>query len=299
VDYWFDWQTQLELVALLREIEAVREPAIKDFLRLVFSAIIITKSGGVSLAWDLAHTRPHKLKQGVGKTYKPALKEFRKRLLKNTASLEGVTINPKGTFVQFGNAEVLPLKSDNVDLLFTSPPYASNAIDYMRAHKFSLVWFGSRIDDLTNLRAQYIGGEKVTSYPFVNMPPATQRIVDAITSVDKKKGLALLRYYSEMSKVLAEAYRVLKPGKAAVFVVGSSLMRGIDSRTQDCLGEIGMALGFELAGIGARRLDRDRRMMPARSGKGSASQIEVRMHEEFVVALVKPVESGGTHGAYQ
>ena len=287
VDYWFSFQTQLELTTIIREIEKVEDYDVKEFLTLVFSAIIITKSGGVSLAWDLAHTRPHKLNQGAPKSYRPAVKEFRKRLLKNINGLIEMNADKARTFLQFGNAEVMPLKSNSVDLLFTSPPYASNAIDYMRAHKFSLVWLGHHVDQLSELRSKYIGGEKVSSYDFLDMPPGTKSIIASLAAIDKKKSLALHRYYSEMRKVVSEAFRVLKPGKAAVFVVGSSMMRGIDSQTQMCLGEIGSMVGFDLVGIGTRKLDRDRRMLPARIKK-QQSQIEERMHEEYVVALVKP-----------
>ena len=288
INYWFSSQAQLELLALIREIEKINDPDIREFLLLVFSAIIITKSGGVSLAWDLAHTRPHKLNQGVPKSYRPAVKEFRKRILKNVGSLRNMNIGKTRAFVHFGNAEALPLKSDSMDLIFTSPPYASNAIDYMRAHKFSLVWLDNRLEDLSLLRSKYIGGEKVSDYPFREMPPETMKILARVAAADKKKGLVLHRYYSEMQKVLSEAFRVLKPGKAAIFVVGSSTMRSIDSQTQNCLGEIGSMVGFDLAGIGTRKLDRDRRMMPARIKKQQGSQIEERMHEEYVVAFVKP-----------
>jgi hypothetical protein len=56
----------------------------------------------------------------------------------------------------------------------------------------------------------------------------------------------------------------LKPGRAAVFVVGSATMRGVDTLAAECFGEIGAAQGFEFVGIATRQLDRDRRMIPAR-----------------------------------
>ena len=287
VDYWFSHQTQTELVAILREIEKIEDANVKEFLMLAFSAIIITKSGGVSLAWDLAHTRPHRLNQGVPKAYRPAVKEFRKRLRKNTNSLLEMNLEKSNASVSFGNAEAMPLQDDSVDLLFTSPPYASNAIDYMRAHKFSLVWFGHQVDQLSELRARYIGGEKVSNYDFMEMPSETKAIITRLSGLDSKKALVLHRYYSEMQRVISEAFRVLKPGRAAILVVGTSTMRGVDSQTQNCLGEIGVAVGFNLVGIGVRKLDRDRRMMPARLQK-QPSQIEERMHEEYVIGLVKP-----------
>src|SRR2546428_477795 len=77
IDYWFGKQTQRELMALLLAIE--REPLeqpLSDFLKVVFSSIIITKSGGVSRAYDLAHTRPHRLEN---KPYRDAIEAFEKR----------------------------------------------------------------------------------------------------------------------------------------------------------------------------------------------------------------------------
>jgi hypothetical protein len=63
----------------------------------------------------------------------------------------------------------------------------------------------------------------------------------------------------------------------------------MDTRTDVCLGEIGSHVGFELSGIAVRKLDRDKRMMPARRKHSSAhSQIEERMHEEYVIGFLKP-----------
>jgi len=50
LNYWFAPQTQLELMALLLQIEAEPDASIRGFLRLCFSGIIVTESGGVSLA---------------------------------------------------------------------------------------------------------------------------------------------------------------------------------------------------------------------------------------------------------
>ena len=70
-------------------------------------------------------------------------------------------------------------------------------------------------------------------------------------------------------------------------VVGSSVLRGLDVETHLALASLAEEVGFEVVGIGRRRLDRDRRMMPARWGGVAASQIERRMHEEHVLGLVK------------
>lgn len=54
-------QQQLELLSLLKCIETLAEHSMRQFFQVVFSSTIIAKSGGVSLARDLAHTRPHRV----------------------------------------------------------------------------------------------------------------------------------------------------------------------------------------------------------------------------------------------
>ncbi|MYE80505.1 MAG: site-specific DNA-methyltransferase, partial [Gammaproteobacteria bacterium] len=61
LDYWFQRDRQLELLALLRHIEGVENQPVRQFLQVAVSSTIIAKSGGVSLARDLAHTRPHRV----------------------------------------------------------------------------------------------------------------------------------------------------------------------------------------------------------------------------------------------
>ena len=101
------------------------------------------------------------------------------------------------------------------------------------------------------------------------------------------KAKVLRKYLVEMKEVLSEMNRVLKPGKAAVVVVGPSLMRGLEVLTHEYLAEIGENVGFRVAGIRKRNIDRDRRMLPVSFGRNGDSMIEQRMHEEFVVGLVK------------
>ena len=311
VDYWFARESQIELLALVEAIAEVSDSGLRSFYELALSAIIITKSGGISLALDLAHTRPHKAKivldrsgrvlvgsenteNSEGRTallkkkLRSPIEEFIKRYKQN---IDGLSLLKDARFqprLQFGNACALDLDSSSVDLIVTSPPYASNAIDYMRAHKFSLVWLGHLISTLSNTRKRYIGGESTTDVEFVELPALSVQIVEEIAGRDTRKGKVLHRYYSEMTGVLQEMYRVLRPGKAAIVVVGSSEMRGFDTQTGSCLAEIGRSIGFDVPGIGVRQLDRNRRMMPAGAKRNRTSQIQNRMHEEFVIGFLKP-----------
>jgi DNA modification methylase len=312
INKWFAHDTQVELLALSDEIKRIEKAEIKSFFEVVFSAIIITKSGGVSLAFDLAHTRPHLAKAIITrtgdvlelgnkqettspdriklltKTLRPAIGEFEKRFQQNLKSILPFDLARSPAMVLFADAQRVPFKDASVDLIVTSPPYASNAIDYMRAHKFSLVWLGYSIERLSRKRKEYIGGEVLKDVAFEELPEATKGVVADISQQDEKKGQVLRRYYSEMKRTLLEMFRVLRPGKAAIVVVGSSTMRGRDTEIQFCLADIGRSIGFDVPKIGLRNLDRNRRMLPAGMKINLDSQIQQRMHEEHVIGFYKP-----------
>ena len=283
VDYWFLPSTQRELMALVLAIEEVESVPVRRFLELTLSSIIVTKSGGVSMARDLAHTRPH-----LVKTKKPrsSLVEFSKRLNKNLSSI--ARLKPLGTaWPLLGDARSMPLADACVDLVVTSPPYA-NAIDYMRAHKFSLVWLGSSIPELSTLRGEYIGSERGGPSYVADLPERPSRVIRQLEARDAKKSRVLRKYFVEMRDVLSEIGRVMRGDSIAVIVVGTSTMRAIDVQTHRCLADVAESIGFDLVGIAERALDRNRRMMPARFGGRKDSLIEQRMHEEYVIGLYKP-----------
>jgi hypothetical protein len=64
----------------------------------------------------------------------------------------------------------------------------------------------------------------------------------------------------------------------------------MDTQTHHCLADIAGGTGFEVVGVARRTMDRNKRMMPARFGK-KTSMIEDRMHEEYIIGLLKPALS--------
>ncbi len=315
IRYWFAPETIKQLFYLSRRIRALPDAALRAFFEIIFSSIIITKNGGVSLALDLAHTRPHRAKivydaggnllyrqesQNISakrlkiltKRLRPVLPEFEQQIHKGLARLQQLGGSARPPVISAGNARRLPLPANSVDLIVTSPPYASNAIDYMRAHKFSLVWFGYPVSSLSQRRKTYIGGESRLDDYAKDLPEAVRQVLKALQRQDEAKARSVHRYYTEMKDVLAEMRRVLRPGKAAVLVVGTSVLRGIDIQIAECLAAIGAVQGFTIPHIGVRHLDRNRRMMPTGARLNLDSQIQQRMHQEFVIGFYKP-QSGG------
>ncbi len=282
--YWFEQQTVDELFALVREIEDVKNSDIQTFLKIVFSSCIITKSGGLTLARDLAHSRPHR---DPGKKIKQnAFNVFSDRFMSSLHSVETLSgITSAGAVIR-ADSRYLPLYSDSVHLIVTSPPYAANAIDYMRAHKFSLIWLGFEPKKLSTLRNRYIGSE-IQPENF-SIPSETGiRIIQELLEKEKNRAAVVAHYFREMESSLREMLRVLVKGRAAVLVVGSSVIKGTDIKAPTVLAEIAGAIGFRVIGVAKRDIVRDSRMMPV-SHKSGRNGIEARMHEEGVIGLIKP-----------
>jgi DNA modification methylase len=280
-EYWFEEQTILELAALVQGIRSVAPGHLSKLFEVIFSSLIITKSGGVSRALDLAHTRPHRV---ATKKYRNAIDAFFIRASKVIPSIAALSLNAAST-VAMGDSRSLALGDETVDLIVTSPPYA-NAIDYMRAHKFSLMWFGAEPASLTERRKKYIGAE-VASQETLMKSATGVGTLGAIAQLDRRRADVLRTYFSDMQTAMAEMFRVLRPGRACVIVVGGSTVRGVRLETGVILAEEARAIGFEVTGVAERPIVRNRRMMPVSHVSGRAG-IEARMHGENVIGLIKP-----------
>jgi len=112
--------------------------------------------------------------------------------------------------------------------------------------------------------------------------------VEQISAINESSGKILLNYFLDMQDVITEMYRVLKPAKSAIVVIGNSIIKGIDTNTPYCLSEIGYDAGFLIPDIGIRKIDRNRRMLPAGRIIDLNSQIQNRMHQEYIIGFYKP-----------
>jgi DNA modification methylase len=284
VDYWFLPETQSELAALATSIDECTQGQLHILFEVIFSSLIVTKSGGVSMAMDLAHTRPHRVATKIPKS---PLKVFEMQLARTIRAYDEIAgVEVGDGIVLNADSRKLPIESNSIDLIVTSPPYA-NALDYMRAHKFALVWFGEKVRNLGTMRSQYIGAEKWEPIQGAKLPHEVMTTISWVYEKDRQKGRVLEKYFGDMTLALKEMHRVLERGRPAIIVVGPSTMRGITIPTHHHLASIADMIGFRVAGMAQRQLDRNRRMLPTSAMKNGHSQIEQRMHEEFIIGLIK------------
>jgi SAM-dependent methyltransferase len=283
VGYWFAIR-QRNALRKLSGLLAARRGVVADALRICISKMIVTKHRGASLADDVSHSRPHKVReQNDYKVYDEFLKIV-ERLAKRLTDSE---IQSRAV-VKRGDARNLCMLEDGfADAVVTSPPYL-NAIDYMRGHRLALVWLGYKTSDLRNIRGTSVGTERSNLQQFEET--ATLPLIARAGSLDKlppRFKRMVLRYALDMKAVVAETQRVLRPGGKALFVVGNSRLRGVFVRNTEIITNCARIHGLKLVESRKRMIPSSKRYLPPPSNN-ARSQILGRMMEEVVITLVKP-----------
>lgn len=119
--------------------------------------------------------------------------------------------------IKLGDARALPLEKESVDGIVTSPPY-SIALDYIANDAHALKELGY---DLSELKEKFIG-------------------------VRGKGKTRIVLYNEDMKKSLEEMFRVLKPEKYAVIVIGNATYRGQEIKTVEFTIDYAEKIGFKL-----------------------------------------------------
>jgi hypothetical protein len=286
VRYWFDLTNRRQLTGLARAISVVRARSVRNVLWCAFSRLIITKQAGASLALDVSHSRPHKV---ADKTVIRPFDHFLRAVDVVLAAAPFATDGERGepATVRVADARNLPLPDESVDVVVSSPPYL-NAIDYLRGHKFSLVWMGHLVGELRRLRASNIGTEASAGADV-----STERVSKALSRMGRIERLPsrqrnlLARYVADMDATIGELARVLIRGGRAVIVVGDCTMRGVFVRNSGAIAQLARTHGLELVRRRHRPLPPNRRYLPPPSPKRTGSALEKRMRAEVLLDLVK------------
>lgn len=282
IEFWFPLRARQGLLALREAIQRQEPGTIQDALFVAFSRVIIAKTAGASLAIDLPHTRPHRK---LDKIVPDPLGMFPRRLNELIQRLEKRTIHeePRRVSVRSGDVRRLPYKGEMFDLIITSSPYA-NAIDYMRAHKFSLVWMGYPLGELTTIRSKMIGAERGETDVWDDREWVEAYLPRYDGRADRRTAM-LRRYFYDMDSVLSEMRRVLRPGGACVFVLGKSIIGGQEVDTPSVVARLAEDRGFVHIGTRYRQVNPLRRSLPFPVAGGREGALANRMQTEAIVAL--------------
>lgn len=275
--YWFADQQKLELNALSLAIDDCYPAGrYRDFFHIALSRIIITKFKGASLAWDISHSRPHKKKsENEFDVIEGFEKSARKLLLhvKNNPCPRDAKISLQDCRKPRGNG--------TYDAIITSPPYL-NAIDYMRGHKFSLIWMGYSIPELRKIRSSAIGSE--SQRKALADDNRLQRIAAEVChgrKVNQRTNRILIKYIDDCDQLMTALKTQLKPGGSLVFVLANSIQYGTKIRNDEIVKILATEKGFQLSDEKKRMIPQNARYLPTK-GK---NQITKRMKSESVIKL--------------
>lgn len=278
--YWFPSRAQKELFALAAAIREEPTPAVRDFAWVVFSSLIIAKAAGASYARDISRSRPHRCDE---KPVVLPLGAWQARFRTAAARLPFLDSDtPTPAVVRQGDARVLPLKSGSVDFVLTSPPYL-NAIDYLRAHKFSLIWMGHDLASLRELRGSMIGSERGL-WERDGIPDALEDHLESRLAVPRRRAQTR-RYLSDLHHVLKELARVLRPGGLAVLVLGPTIVNRRRSDSAEVVRQLAESAGLAPVGSVLRQINRQSRSLPP-PGRGGGD-LDLRMRREVIAAFRK------------
>ena len=279
VDFWFAKEQKNDLNRLSLAIEDAFSPGRTcDFFQIAMSRIIITKFKGASLAWDISHSRPHKKKRVNDFETIP---EFCKSVEHLTRMMEN---NPskRDARVRLRDCKKI-ITREKFDAIITSPPYL-NAIDYMRGHKFSLIWMGYTIPQLRKIRGSSIGSESGLSEASGN---TNHHDIAQNTCQGRVLGSRirryLLRYISDCEKTINAMREVLKPEGRLVVVVANSNQRGTRIFNSKIISILAGQAGFRLDNESRRVISSRSRYLPI---KNAGNQIANRMKTESVLQFV-------------
>jgi DNA modification methylase len=193
------------------------------------------------------------------------------------------------------------MDEESADLLLTSPPYLNN-YHYVRNTRPQMYWLGlaSSPKDLRALEQDNFGkfwqtvreDSAVYSLDF-EMPELANKL-DLIRAQRPDRGIYggngwanfATTYYNDTYRFLAIAARLLKPGGAAIIVVGNSLIQGVELKVEEHFGAIGKLHGLECEDIHRVREKRVGSSIVNTGARQSAGQ-PVRLYDAATV-LRKP-----------
>ena len=282
--FWFDESNRRQLTELSARIDRVNSSSLKDQLLVTMSRTIVTKKVGVSLGADISHSRPHRIYVQAPVRVLVAFEKESKALARILRKRTDGSWKGAGVTIIEGDARRLPLESDSVDKVVTSPPYLTG-IDYMRGHKLSLIWMGYDIEQLARLRASNIGSELGQPVDNCSLVDTMADSLGDVNRLSRKMKLTLERYLGDISLVVSEISRVTKRGAIIVLVLGNANVGGVFLDIAGTTERLAAANALNRLSVATRQIPNNRRYLPPPDSQKEGEPLAKRLRDEVILVL--------------
>jgi DNA modification methylase len=272
-DYWFDKKVSAALAILAYHITHTQmRECVRNFFWVAFSSLILAKTS-VANARDIIHSRHHYWEHDetpdVVRKFAARVRLMRKQMADFCA--EACQTTGTKTDARLGDARRLRVRSETIDLIFTSPPYAT-ALDYPRGHFLAVAWMqdvlGVSLEEYRANAPIYVGSERgrwpneFTVDECLEQLDLAPLILADIARHSSAHAKRINRYFVDMYKVFSEIARVLKSRRHAIIVVCPSHIRRVHVPTHRVFAEIGYLHGLRLKYSHARTIYLGKRILP-------------------------------------
>lgn len=244
-----------------------------------FSAILKSAS-----QWRLRSVKPS---NDPNKRAVPVIDAFQRQCRLMAAAWSDMATAPRrNAAIINGNVLHIDPPAEPVDLIVTSPPYATS-YEYADLHQLSTLWLGFA-EDHRKLRQGVIG----TSSRRANLARAMEglnsvgmQIVFSLFGSNRPAAEAVATYFLDMQRVAHRCHDFLRPGGMAVFVIGNTVMSGVRIDNANHLVESLFDAGFVDLQVVKRQLV-NKANTPYRAANGRLSSVPIRSQvysEEYIV----------------
>jgi len=286
IEFWFKPQVIQDLSILKKQINKIKEENICNFFLLAFSETVRNCSNTRKREFKLYRKSKEKLEEHNPNVFE----EFKKISLRNMDSLGEYKKSRNGTKISTTLNDIreeLPINTNSVDIIVTSPPYGDSrtTVAYGQFSRLSLQWLD--YENANQVDKNLLGG--ITSEDLnINIDsPHLRETIFKISQIDQKRAKEVLSFYEDFNKGLYELDRVMKIGGYVCFVVGNRTVKGINIPTDKIMIEMFRAIGNYRHVITYNRKIPNKRMPSRNSPTNEKGKTVPTMNNEFIFVLRK------------
>lgn len=301
ISYWFDESTIQDLDKIYFAIKKIKNQNVRRFFLCSFSHNLKNCS-----RWLMKSIKPtideDKIIPNPKETFLRHLDSMIKKNEKYYSALaKSGYINISAKMYRRDSTKRLPIESETVDLIITSPPYVTS-YEYADLHQLSLLWFGDDpqhfkkwhhfSNGFMDFRRSFIGTSSKEEKSGDFNSAIAKQTVDALIQVGRPLAIDVANYFLDMKKVFAEMHRILKTGGKACTIIGNTSLQGVEILNAQVAAEQMQAVGFKKVDFIKREIP-NKMITPWRdseSGKftGKDNPSKIRAYEfEYVIVMEK------------